>query len=287
MAASEGAVYINAIEGNVEYIPAASQKVTRAKPQKPVTQGDTVAVAGPGNAEIFVCDGSIIRITEGSRLKVLAIEQSAVQFFLESGKVYVKSSGLNGHPIFVSTPTAQLDGYDRSVFRADITPAGDTEVSVYSGQLYVAQPKGRMTIVAGTRLIMKQGGGAPVYTTNRPADAWDAWNRKKDGADPGAGVTNPQPPAAGNVNPVPQTGQPPAAYPPQPIIVDRDYVYVTPAPYGWYPYYYPWGYRPYPWRWYGYGPHYRGWYGPRPRYGPHHYGYRGRPSGPGHYRGRR
>jgi hypothetical protein len=34
---------------------------------------------------------------------------------------------------------------------------------VYSGGLYIAQPKGRMTIIAGTRLVMKKDGGDPVY----------------------------------------------------------------------------------------------------------------------------
>lgn len=284
-AAPSAPVYINTVEGNVEYIPAASQKITRAKAQRPVAQGDTIAVAGPGNAEILIRDGSVIRITEGSRLKVLAIEQNTVQFFLESGKAYVKCSGLSGHPIFLSTPTAQLDGYDRSVFRTDITPLGDTEVSVYSGQLYVAQPKGRMTIAAGTRLIMKKDDETPVYTTNRPPDAWDAWNRKKDGSDPR--TANPQPGAGGAVNPAPPQAGPPPASGYAPVVVGQEYVYVAPAPYWWYPYYYPWGYRPYPWRWYGYGPYYRGWYGPRPWYGPRYYGYRGRPYGPGPYRGRR
>ncbi len=284
MAASgHAAVYLNAVEGNVEYIPAASQKVTKAKPNKPVVQGDTVAVNGPGNAEILVRDGSVVRIAEGSRLKVLAIEQTAVQLFLESGKAYVKCAGLNGYPLFLNTPSAQLDGYDPSIFRADITPTGDTEVSVHAGQLYIAQPKGKMTIIAGTRLIMKKDGGAPVYTANRQADAWDAWNRKKDGTGPG--MASPRPPAAANVNPAPETVPPAAPNGPPAVIVDPGYVYAAPAPYWWYPYYYPWGYRPYPWRWYG--PYYRGWYGPRPWYGPRYYGHRGRPYAPYHHHRRR
>ncbi len=276
MAASPGAVYLNSVEGTVEYIPAATQKVIKAKPNMPIMEGDTVAVPGPGNAEVFVRDGSVLRITEGSRLKVLAIERTAVQFFLETGRVYVRFSGLNGYPLFLSTPSAQLDTYERSTFRADITPSGDTEVSAYRGQLYVAQPRGKMTIVAGMRLIMKMDAGTPVYTTNRPADAFDAWNRKKDGPDPGAGVTNPRADAPGN--PGPGSAPPVVVYPAEPAVIDREYIYAAPVPYwGYSYYYYPWGYRPYPWR--GYGPYYRGW-GPRP-YGYHNYGYRGRPYGPG------
>lgn len=275
MAATPGtAVYLNWVEGNVEYIPAASQRVLKAKPNAPIKEGDTIAVSGAGNAEIFVRDGSVLRITEGSRLKVLSIEQKAVQFFLESGKVYVRYSGLSGYPLFLSTPSAQLDAYERSTFRADITPPfGDTEVSVYSGQLHVVQPRGKMTIIAGTRLVMKKDGAPPVYTTNRPGDAWDAWNRNKDGTGPATTA--------------PGSGLPPAAaYPASPPVIDREYIYVAPAPYWGYSYYYPWGYRPYPRGWYG--PYYRGG-GPRPWYGYHRYGYRGRPygPGPGPYRPRR
>jgi hypothetical protein len=275
IAATRGAVSIASIEGHVDYIPAAPGRTVTAKPNTSLKEGDAVEVPGPGNAEMVTRDGSIVRISGGSRLKVLSIENNAVQLFLESGRAYVKYPGLKGHPLFLNSPSAELDAFDPAIFRADITPSGDTEVSVYSGQLYIAQPKGRMTIIAGTRLVMKKDGGDPVYTTNRPADAWDEWNRKKDGPQPAekGSPSDIKPPAGDNA-------LPPAAYPPPPAVPGGSYIYAVPAPYwGYSYYYYPWGYRPYPWRWYG--PYYPGW-GPRPWYG-RYYGYRGRPYGPGPY----
>ena len=280
IAALRGALSINSIEGHVDHIPAVSGRVLRAKPNTSLKEGDAVGVPGPGNAEVFIRDGSIIRIGERSRLKVLSIENDAVQFFLESGRAYVKYSGRQGHPLFLNSPSARLDAHDPTIFRADITPSGDTEVSVYSGQLYAAQPEGRMTIVAGTRLVMKKDGGPPVYTTNRPADAWDEWNRKKEGPQPGIPG-----PSSDNNQPAAGNAPPPAAYPEPPAVLDRSYVYVAPVPYwGYSYYYYPWGYRPYPWHWYG--PYYRG-LRPRPWYGPYYHGYRGHLYGPGPYPYRR
>ncbi len=278
MAASPGAaVYLNSVEGNVQSIHAVSNRAVRAVPNKPIAQGDTIAVSSSGNAEILVRDGSVLRIAEGSRLKVLSIEPRAVQFFLESGKVYVKFAGLRDYPLFLSTPSAALDAYDRSTFRIDIMPSGDTEVSVYSGQLYVAQPKGRMTIAAGSRLVMKQDGGPPVYTVTKQADAFDVWNRKKDGAEPRTQNAPPQ-----GAPSYPGTASvPPDQYTSSPVTVSQEYVYVTPAPvWGYSYYYYPRGYPPYPWPWYG--PYYRAW-GYRPWYGYHGRG--GPPPGPGPGRG--
>lgn len=264
-ASSPGAVYLNAVEGSVQYLPAGSQRMLPAAANRPLVEGDTVMVAASGYAEILVRDGSLIRIAEGSRLKVLSIERTAIQFFLESGKAHVNFKGLRGYPLFVSTPSAQLDALERSTFRMDVSTAGETEISVFAGELFVAQPKGKMNIIAGTRLIMKKDGEPPVYTRTRPADDWDKWNQMKDGSAPA--------PSTGN-----QPAQSPAAYPEaaSPAVVAREYVYVSPAPvWGYYGYSYPWGYRAYPWRWHG--PYYRGWGwhgGYRGYYGPHR-GYRG------------
>jgi len=269
-ASSPGAVYLNAVEGSVQYIPAGSPRALPAAANKPLAEGDTVMVAASGNAEIFIRDGSLIRIAEGSRLKVLSIERRAIQFFLESGKAHVNFKGLRGYPLFISTPSAQLDALERSAFRMDVNTAGETEISVFAGELFVAQPKGKMNILAGTRLIMKKDGKPPVYTRTRPADDWDKWNQKKDGS---ASV-----PSTGNQPQPSQPAAPAAAYPEatSPPVVAREYVYVSPAPeWGYYDYYYTWGYRPYPWRWHG--PYYGGWGwhgGYRGYYGPHR-GYRG------------
>ncbi|MBP7526809.1 MAG: FecR domain-containing protein [Syntrophorhabdaceae bacterium] len=266
-ASSPGAVYLNSVEGSVQYLPAGSPRMLPAAANRPLAEGDTVMVAASGNAEIFIRDGSLIRIAEGSRLKVLSIERTAIQFFLESGKAHVNFKGLRGYPLFISTPSAQLDALERSTFRMDVNAAGETEISVFAGELFVAQPKGKMNIIAGTRLIMKKDGKPPVYTRTRPADAWDKWNQMKDGSAPV--------PLTGNEPSPAQTPAPAAAYPEaaSPPVVAREYVYVSPAPvWGYYGY---WGYRPYPWRWHG--PYYRGWGwhgGYRGYYGSHR-GYRG------------
>ncbi len=262
-ASPPGAVYVNYVEGSVEHVAANSVRGVPAKANRALAEGESLVVAGQGNAELFVRDGSVLRITGGSRLKVLSIERGAVHFLLESGKAHVNFKGLRGYPLFFSTPSAQVDVFGRSTFRVDIGGAGETEISVLAGELYVAQPKGRMKIIAGTRLVMRKDGKAPVYTTNRPADDWDKWNKARDGAAelPPSGGSESRPsatyPAPDGADPGAAVVAVPAGAIPAPVVT-HEYIYVGVGPawgYSWYPYPYP--YRPYPWRWWG--PRYPRW----------------------------
>lgn len=279
LASAPGAVYVNYVEGPVEHVAANSVSGVPAKANRALGEGESLVVAGPGNAELFIRDGSVVRIAGGSRLKLLSVEPGAVHFLLESGRAYVNFKGLKGYPLFFSTSTAQVDVFDRSTFRLDIGGAGETEVSVLAGELYVAQPKGRMKIIVGTRLVMRRDGKTPVYTTNRPADEWDRWNRTRDGETvlPASDGSEPR---RSTVYPVPAGPDPGAAAvaaPPETIptpVVTHEYIYVGVGPawsYSWYPYPYP--YRPYAWR--RWGPPYPrwGWYGGYRGY----WGHRGHP----------
>lgn len=281
-ASAPGAVYVNFIEGAVLRIAANSQRGVPAKTNQALAEGETLMVTGPGNAELFIRDGSVVRITEGSRLKVLSIEPGAVQFSLERGKAHVNFKGLKGYPLFFNTPSAQVDAFDRSTFRIDINAAGETEISVLAGELFVAQPKGRMKIIVGTRLIMRKEGEAPVYTTNRPADVWDKWNRMKDGDPlPSGDTREPERRSAPYAPPADVSAAAAIAEVSPAPAVTREYIYIGTGPawsYSYYPFDYRFYPRPWPSRWY------RGWGGPRGWYG----GYRGYRGHGGHfYRGHR
>jgi hypothetical protein len=278
-ASSPGAVYVNFVEGSVEHIAANARQGVPARVNKALAEGESLMVTGPGKAELFIRDGSVVRIAEGSRLKVLSIERGAVQFSLESGKAYVNFTGLKGYPLFFNTPSSQVDAFERSAFRVDINAMGESEISVLAGEIYVAQPKGRMKIIVGTRLIMRKDGKSPVYTTNRPAGDWDRWNRMKDGemhlpsgdrSEPRRSTTNPAvavpDPNASAVAAISEARPAP--------VVTHEYIYVGIGPawgYSWYPH----PYRPYPRHWLG--PSYPGWRGPSSRWHGGYRGYHGHP----------
>ncbi len=279
-ASEPGAIYLRYTEGSVQFLPAGTQRWLPATVNTPLAEGDALKITNPGNAELFVRDGSLLRITRGSQLKVLSIEKSAIQLYMESGRAYVNFRGLKGYPLFLNTSSAQLDVFERATFRVDVDTKGNTEISVIAGELYVAQPKGKMKIIAGTRLVMKKDGNRPLYTKPRPADEWERWNRTRD--------SEAQPPPGQGRSSAPEG---PPAYPADPDgggrqVATGGYVYVESVPV--YGYYYPGYWRTYP---YGgwYGPYYRGYVGPRYWYGgPRYRGwgpYRGG-HGPGRgYRG--
>ena len=272
-ASGSGAVYLRYAEGGVQLLPSGTRNWLPVSADTPLAQGDSLRIAGAGNAELLIRDGTLLRVTKGSRLKIISIERSAIQFYIESGKAYVNFMGLEGYPLFMSTPSAQIDVLERATFRVDVDAKKDTHISVLTGELFAVQPQGKMKVIAGTRLIMKKAGTRPLYTKPSPADEWERWNRARD--------IELQPASGQGRNPAPAG---PQAYPEEPEIEGQlestgSYVYVESAPV--YVYYYPRYYRGYPcggW----YGPCYRGYIGPGYRYGGYrHRGpYRGWP-GPG------
>lgn len=270
-ASGSGAVYLRYAEGNVQLLPSSTRNWLPASADTPIAQGDSLRITGAGNAELLVRDGTLLRITKGSSIKVISIEGSAVHFYLESGKAYVNFTGLKGYPFFISTSSAQIDVLERATFRVDVDAKKDTHISVLAGELFVAQQQGKMKVIAGNRLIMKKGGARPLYTKPRPADEWERWNRARD---------NELQPRSGRGQDADAAG--PQAYPAEPEsegprVSTGGYVYVESAPV--YVYYYPGYYRGYPcggW----YGPCYRGYIGPGYRYGGYRYRwpYRGWPG---------
>ena len=61
-ASPPGAVYVNYVEGSVEHIAANSVRGVPAKANRALAEGEAILVAGPGNAEVFIRDGSVLRV---------------------------------------------------------------------------------------------------------------------------------------------------------------------------------------------------------------------------------
>ncbi|MEN6616330.1 MAG: DUF6600 domain-containing protein [Syntrophorhabdus sp.] len=181
-AADPDMIYIRYMEGNVILAESGSNDWMEAAVNTPLIEGDTIKTGPAGRIELFLKDGSLIRIGKNSIAKVMAVESKAVELKLDTGMAYVISRGSNGVPIFLDTPLAGLDMASPATTRIDVYAGGPTEVSVYAGNIFAAQQSGRMLVNAGQRLVMKGDGSTPVIGSLRAADDWYAWNTARDRA---------------------------------------------------------------------------------------------------------
>ncbi|MHB8108913.1 MAG: DUF6600 domain-containing protein [Syntrophorhabdaceae bacterium] len=181
-AADPDMIYIRYIEGNVNLAESGSGQWMEAAVNTPLIEGDIIQTGPTGRAELFLKDGSLVRIGKNSTMKVLAVESKGIQLKLDTGMAHIVSRGSNGVPVFVNTPTAALDMTSPTVSRIDAYDGGVTEISVYNGNLFVAQSSGRMAVSAGQRLVLKADGSMPVMGPLRASDDWYAWNLERDRA---------------------------------------------------------------------------------------------------------
>lgn len=179
-AADPDTFYVRHAEGVVELQEAGSSQWMAAVVNTPLIEGDTVRTGTPGRTELFMKDGSMIRVGNNSSLKIIAVEQNAVQLRLDRGTTYVRAKGTNGLPVFIDTPMAALDIASPAVFRVDAYDDLTSEIAVYQGTIYAVQQKGKMPVKAGERIVLRTDGALPVLAGLRGADEWLRWNTERD-----------------------------------------------------------------------------------------------------------
>ncbi|MBP7526808.1 MAG: FecR domain-containing protein [Syntrophorhabdaceae bacterium] len=180
--ADPDALYVRHIEGVVELAEAESPQWMEAAVNTPLVEGDTVRTGASGKAELFLKDGSVVRIGKSSMMKIVAVEPGGVEFKLDRGMAYIVAMGSKEVPIFFDTPSAALDITTPATLRVDAYDGGICEVSIYKGEVHAAQEKGRMPVRAGERLVLRMDGSAPVLAGLRAGDEWLRWNSDRDRA---------------------------------------------------------------------------------------------------------
>jgi hypothetical protein len=175
-------LYVRHIEGTVELTEAESSQWMEAAVNTPLVAGDTIRTAASGKAELFLKDGSVIRVGKNSVMRIVAVEPKGVQFKLDRGGAYIVARGSKDVPIFFDTPSAVLDVAEPATVRVDVYDGGVSEVSVYQGEVQALERKGRMPVRAGERLVLSADGSVPRVMGLRSADEWQRWNTERDRA---------------------------------------------------------------------------------------------------------
>lgn len=175
-------LYVRHVEGVVELAESGSGQRMEAAVNTPLIEGDTLRTGASGKAELFLKDGSVVRVGRNSELRIIAVGPQGIQFKLHGGTAYIVARGSKDIPVFLDTPSAALGVAMPATLRVDVYDGAISEVSVYKGEVYAAQQKGRMPVRAGERLVLGVDGSAPVLGGLRAGDDWLRWNADRDRA---------------------------------------------------------------------------------------------------------
>jgi hypothetical protein len=145
-----------------------------------------------GRSEIHFSGGSYLRASENTEVDITNLSMGTsgdiIQVGDPQGRIYVSYAGSNGeNSVFqIDTPVTSVMSYEPSKFEVDVYEDGYTEVSVFSGRVYVQNQEGSTRVDGGTMLSTGSNQNAELSPT-MPEDAWISWNLSRDSALPNRG----------------------------------------------------------------------------------------------------
>jgi hypothetical protein len=179
-AADPGNIHLRFLEGDVQVKTGDANEWLPASINTPLTDNDQVWVPDNGRAELFLKNGTIVRLDRGTYLEILASGDKPARFYLGAGRAYGNVIVGKGSAVVFETPTASFSTYARSVFRIDVSENEDSIASVFQGELYADLGKGQMKINTGERIVLGKNAQYPVLAKLVAADEWEQWNKQRD-----------------------------------------------------------------------------------------------------------
>ena len=147
----------------------------------PVAVGDRVSTSQGARAEIQLDYANVVRLSDGATVKIANISRENVQ--VQVGQGLVTYSLLQGAEASaeIDTPNASIHPSGPGVYRINVTPDGQTELTVREGSAEVTEPQGSAQVEHGQTITI-QGTANPQYKISSapPNDSWDAWNGERD-----------------------------------------------------------------------------------------------------------
>ncbi len=281
-----GVARVSMIQGEVFMQRGDSGERSAVQLNTPLVAGDKIYTGAHSRAEVQLDWADVIRLDENSELNIATLDQNRIQVQFSGGLGNFSAIQGAGAQTEIDTPNVAVTPRGTGRFRIEVTPGGDTLVTVREGEADVSTPDGSTPVRRGEMITVRgTGNDVRFQIASAPgSDDFDRWNSDRDRIISSAESWR-------RANPYYTGAQDLDAYGRWDNIPDYGYVWVPRVAVGWAPYrhgrwlwepywgwtwvsYEPWGWAPYHYgRWFVHGGLWVWWPGPvtrfyRPVYAP-------------------
>ena len=148
----------------------------------PLVEGDSIATGAASRAEVQLDSTNFVRLNESTELSVAELGNR--QFRVQVAHGIVTYSELKGGEadVDIETPHVAVRPLKHGNYRVEVTAAGETIVTVRSGEAEVASREGRETLKSGRSMIVRGAAEEAEFQLAKAArrDDWDHWNERRD-----------------------------------------------------------------------------------------------------------
>lgn len=173
-----GTLRLSQMEGDVQIQSKGENDWVPAAINLPLRAGDRLWVPQQSWAQIETRGGSVLRLDKESSLEITAVEEGALQVYLDQGQVYTRFHGDREPHLQLDTPTATVHVEGKSVFNVAVDHDDVVTVSVFQGELFAANKNGEVSVPAGKMLKIDEN--MPELMALGPPSDWERWNHEWD-----------------------------------------------------------------------------------------------------------
>ena len=281
-----GVARISLIHGDVTMQRGDSGDTSAVELNTPLGPGDKVFTGRGSRAEIQLDWADVLRLDENASANIATLEGNRIQVQISQGLGFFSILRGSEANVEIDTPNVAITPHGEGRYRIEVTPSGDTLVTVRDGQADVSTPDGSTPLRKDDLITVRGSGNDAQFQIARApgSDEFDRWSADRDQT-----ITNAE--SSRRTNQYYTGAADMDAYGQWEQVPDYGYVWSPREAVGWAPYRHgrwiwqaywgwtwladePWGWAPYHYgRWFTYNDSWVWWPGPitsfyRPVYAP-------------------
>jgi hypothetical protein len=149
----------------------------------PLLTADQISTGPDSRAEVQFDSANMLRIGGNAEIHLAQLEDRRYQMDLARGSVTFRVLRASDANVEVDTPSVSVRPSRQGSYRITVSDAGETEITVRSGDVEVFSPRGSQWVNAGQTMVVRGATADPEFqiVAAIAPDDWDRWNDSRDG----------------------------------------------------------------------------------------------------------
>jgi hypothetical protein len=172
---------VNYVSGDVKARRAGDEDWRGVSVKDNLGSGDAARTGADGRVEVLLNPGSYLRAGASTEFELVNSSLDDLRVRLARGSVLVEATGYGDLDldIEVATPQTRVHIVRSGVYRLDVTPSGETVVSVQKGRARVGEGAAALVVKGGKTARVGAGGVEVAKLDKKQRDDLDLWSRDR------------------------------------------------------------------------------------------------------------
>ena len=179
---NHGVSRISLLNGDVSVRRGDSGDQVAAAINAPLLVQDSLVVGPASRAEVQLDSVNRVRFANDTEMRISVLTADRFQIQIARGTLTWSILGEGSLQGDIATPSVAIHALGRGLYRVSLLPDGTTQITVRSGSVEIATPRGIERLSAGQTMLARGPVDNPEFQTTSAIgrDEWDLFNERRD-----------------------------------------------------------------------------------------------------------